>query len=482
MRNYWKELKELSESGNFRRNADGFFCGTPDHRYSRVVIASTDGANLFTHKSMLEICRIERQLIQNTHFSSLCDTIKKHRCCAPWSVVNYIALLHNRTSCLNITEEDVTATLLLLENCSPFYHNLKLTRECLHNCESPIECNRHDAVFNILHYLTDTEFLPANITRNLTGARLQQTMIFLPIGCSTKTLEYYHYLEQKILGGETIKVVAMEFGLKNALFDELLLRDTRLIAAGLLFIILCMWFYTESLFLTIMTIIGIVFSLGISYFTYTLVFEIDFFPFMNILATVVVIGIGADDVFIFCKYWHVCKIEKNGSVMQLMRLTFQHAIVTMFVTSLTTAAAFFSSLISSVTAICCFGVFAGVTIIANFFIMFTWFPACMVIAEHSCWNSYFLLKCTKFRNFRIGLERFWKTMETFLLHVTLKFRYFWIVSLSVVSILCMVVVVKYPGMRLPESVDFQLLHSSHPFEQYDFIYKQKFWYEQHKVS
>lgn len=494
-RNFWKELKELSASGKFRKidrldlaqnRKDGFFCGTPDQRYSRVVVASTDGANLFTHKSMLEICRIERQLIQNPHFSNLCDTIKKHHCCTPWSVVNYIALLHNRTSCLGITEEDVTATLILLETCSPFYHNLKLTQDCSINdfCETPLECSRHNAVFNILHYLTDIEFLSPNTNISINGSNthLHQTMIFLPIGCSTKTMEYYHYLEHKILGRDNVRVVAMEFGLKSALFDEYLLRDTWLILAGLIFIVICMWFYTESLFLTVMTIIGIIFSLGISYFIYTLVFEIDFFPFMNILATVVVIGIGADDVFIFCKYWHVCKMEKNGSVMQLMRQTFHHAIVTMFVTSLTTAAAFFSSMISSITAVCCFGVFAGTTIIANFLIMFTWFPACVVIAEHSCWNSYFLLKWAKFRNFRVALERFWKTMESFLIYVTLKFRYFWIVFLSILSIVGLIIVVKYPGMQLPESLDFQLFHSSHPFEQYDLTYKQKFWYERQKVS
>jgi hypothetical protein len=63
-----------------------------------------------------------------------------------------------------------------------------------------------------------------------------------------------------------------------------------MIGAGGTFVLVCMWLYTGSLFVTIMTVIAIVFSLGISYFMYTLVFELNFFPFMNLLAAVVAIG------------------------------------------------------------------------------------------------------------------------------------------------------------------------------------------------
>ena len=63
-----------------------------------------------------------------------------------------------------------------------------------------------------------------------------------------------------------------------------------MIGAGGTFILVCMWLYIGSLFVTIMTVVAIIFSLGISYFMYTLVFELNFFPFMNLLATVVAIG------------------------------------------------------------------------------------------------------------------------------------------------------------------------------------------------
>jgi len=68
-----------------------------------------------------------------------------------------------------------------------------------------------------------------------------------------------------------------------------------------------------------------------------------------------VAGIGADDAFIFCKVWQCAKAEKNsGSLVKLVHDTLRHATMSMFVTSLTTAAAFYASFISSITAIGCF--------------------------------------------------------------------------------------------------------------------------------
>lgn len=66
-------------------------------------------------------------------------------------------------------------------------------------------------------------------------------------------------------------------------------------------------------------------------------------------------GIGADDAFIYCKIWQTAKLEKvNATVVKLVNDTLSHSVVSMFVTSVTTAAAFYSSSFSSITAISCF--------------------------------------------------------------------------------------------------------------------------------
>jgi len=95
------------------------------------------------------------------------------------------------------------------------------------------------------------------------------------------------------------RVVAMDFGLKEALFNDYMVRDVLFLSAGAAIVFLLMWWYTASIFLTSMAILAVVLSLSVAYFIYTFVFELDFFPFMNLLAAVIVVGIGADDVFVY---------------------------------------------------------------------------------------------------------------------------------------------------------------------------------------
>lgn len=94
----------------------------------------------------------------------------------------------------------------------------------------------------------------------------------------------------RTLTNDQVTVVAIDMGIKNALFDECLLSDGWLVGLGGLFVFICMWIYTTSVFVTIMTVIAVVFSLGISYFVYTIMFKMTFFPFMNLLAVIVVVG------------------------------------------------------------------------------------------------------------------------------------------------------------------------------------------------
>lgn len=92
------------------------------------------------------------------------------------------------------------------------------------------------------------------------------------------------------LSNALARVVAMDLGLESELFNELLLTDAWLVALGGLFVMVCMCLYTGSIFITLMTCIAVIFTLALAYFTYTLIFRMSFFPYMNLLAVVVIIG------------------------------------------------------------------------------------------------------------------------------------------------------------------------------------------------
>lgn len=115
-------------------------------------------------------------------------------------------------------------------------------------------------------------------------------MLFLPIAASSATLDFYEAIDNDVLTYGNFRVQGMNLGLKSTLFDRLLVSDSRLLLVGFAFVTLCIWAFTGSIVLTIGTIAAVLFSLGISYATYTLVFRIEFFPFMNLMAIVVAVG------------------------------------------------------------------------------------------------------------------------------------------------------------------------------------------------
>ena len=57
----------------------------------------------------------------------------------------------------------MASTLGLLKRCSGYYHSGELTADCLNNprpcIRVPRECIKHNAVYTILHYLTDHDFM-----------------------------------------------------------------------------------------------------------------------------------------------------------------------------------------------------------------------------------------------------------------------------------------------------------------------------------
>ncbi|XP_011863762.1 PREDICTED: protein dispatched-like [Vollenhovia emeryi] len=506
----WKEIIELkSHSTNVDEktqdhlDSDNFFCNLPSPAYSRVVITvDSQDKDLWSMEGVLAMCHIDGMLRGNVHFPSLCQTqlerngVESNKCCRSWSPANYVALLSNRTSCLGVTETDLSRVKTILHQCAYYYHNRKLSPNCEEepSCRDdvPVDCYTRNAAYHLLHYLLDVNFIPSSkldpdSKQNLT---LHSAMLFLPIAASSATLDFYKAIDNGDLIYGNFRVQGMQLGLKSTLFDRLLLTDSSLVLAGFIFVTFCIWAYTGSIVLTLATIFAVLFSLGISYAIYTFVLGIRFFPFMNLLAIVVAIGIGADDAFIYCKVWESKKQQKlsDGGLVRLVQETIKHAFPSMFVTSLTTAVAFFASIVSNVTAINCFSLFSGMTVIANFFLMTTWLPACVVVSEHcklSALSPVNFITRRIIRPLRSLGDKVTIGFTTCLTGLVIRLRWFWLLSLGIMSIACCSVVFHYPGLQLPDYkdyMDFQLFHRTHPFEQYDLLYTQRFWFERFEMT
>uniref|UniRef100_A0A8C1QKV5 Dispatched homolog 1 (Drosophila) n=1 Tax=Cyprinus carpio TaxID=7962 RepID=A0A8C1QKV5_CYPCA len=178
------------------------------------------------------------------------------------------------------------------------------------------------------------------------------------------------------------------------------------------------------------------------------------------------------------------------------RAASKHAALSMFVTSFTTSAAFYANYVSNITAIRCFGVYAGTAILVNYILMVTWLPAVVVLHERYLVN---LFTCSRSQHHQTqGTMPFWTSFfqmvnkclfsiseasrmffEKVLPCIVIKLRYLWLLWFLAMTVGGAYVVCVNPKMKLPslELSEFQVFRSSHPFERYDAEYKKLFMFE-----
>lgn len=115
--------------------------------------------------------------------------------------------------------------------------------------------------------------------------------------------------------------------------------------------------------------------------------------------------------------------------------------------------------------------------------MITWLPACVVVSERfklAALSPANFLTRKIIRPLRLFGDKVTAGFNSFLTRIVIKFRWCWLLSLGTIAIICCIVVFQYPGLQLPDTADFQLFDSSHPFEKYDLIYSRKFWFEKYE--
>ena len=135
----------------------------------------------------------------------------------------------------------------------------------------------------------------------------------------------------------------------------------------------------------------IVFSMPLSLFVYRVFLQITYFSPMQILAIFVILGIGADDVFVYSDAWHQSRTEcpprdgeSEGDVLRRrVAFAYARALQAIFNTSFTTAFAFLATSISPIMPLHTFGVFAAIAILMNYGLVMTVTPAVWVLCDRA---------------------------------------------------------------------------------------------------
>eukprot|EP00118_Oscarella_pearsei_P011912 m.83696 g.83696 ORF g.83696 m.83696 type:complete len:1062 (+) comp36367_c0_seq4:7-3192(+) len=507
--------------GNGSSQSDALqLCTTTDFTVSARIVFEAD----FSLEKVRGMCNFSDDLIRSrANFSSICLKDVTENCCPDVSLGVIIAALRNLSSCNDVRQSDIDAVTELLTECAPWYGNDSLTKTCSERqrkyeksggsettlpqgadrrCLSvPRKCVYYDAVYIILHYLVDTDFADAVISRRHPSASdfpsLTYAMtLYQTLDPSSRNPEgrrtpqdwfidlYHDVLSKKYFSYSGVTVAGYSFSISFRIFSKRLLSEGIYPAMSLVIIFIIMWLYTRSFFITSMACLAIVFAIIIAYFLYHVIFRVPFFGFLNVMSFIVAIGVGADDVFVFVDVWrHTKATFPDAPLEQWVGTSLKHAALAMFVTSFTTATAFYSNAVSSITAIRVFGIFAGTVILMNYVMMITWLPAVVVIHE-----KYFDGLChrgTRKVSVPSGLKKCYEGVGRVLGAIygkvvpliVIKFRYVLVVSLAALAIAASVAVLHKPRLRLPSDSDFQLFLPSEPLATYNLELMDRFYFE-----
>ena len=154
---------------------------------------------------------------------------------------------------------------------------------------------------------------------------------------------------------------------------------------------------TGSAFLTVGGMTLVVASLPAAHFLYVYGVGVTWMGVLNFLGVFIILGIGADDIFIILDFWRQSASRElhcaddlalDGSdylddAIDRMHWTIRTSQYVVSMTSLTTAASFACNLASQIAPIRFFGVFMVLLIMCNYWLVCTTFPALIVMRHRS---------------------------------------------------------------------------------------------------
>lgn len=205
----------------------------------------------------------------------------------------------------------------------------------------------------------------------------------------------YGFLRSPFLGEEDQFVkfgsVRMRYYYPFDEFGRMVPGDFSFAICSIFFVFVTMWLHLGSCFLACFGMWQIVASLPIGAIIYRQIFRIEYFEFLHILVVYLVLGVGADDVFVLLDSWRHIKAEygiqwgkgnvSRETLHRALRETWMRTTGAIFNTSFTTAVAFMSMSISKVMPMKTCGWFAAVCVALCFIFTITFTPACLMVYQ-----------------------------------------------------------------------------------------------------
>eukprot|EP00761_Pharyngomonas_kirbyi_P008154 gb/GECH01008165.1/.p1 GENE.gb/GECH01008165.1/~~gb/GECH01008165.1/.p1 ORF type:complete len:493 (+),score=101.51 gb/GECH01008165.1/:1-1479(+) len=194
--------------------------------------------------------------------------------------------------------------------------------------------------------------------------------------------QYYDLLTSS--DTDTVDVLFAGGGLTDHQGVNLIYTDAGFALGSALMVYLVMIIHTRSIFLATAGMIQIILSFPLCYFIFRVIIAMPRTNVLNFLGLFIILGIGADNIFIFVDAWRQSELEDDSissSNERRLAWTYSRSVKTMAVTTSSTFFAFIANAISIIPPIRYFGIFVGMLVAANFLLVCSWFPAAIVLND-----------------------------------------------------------------------------------------------------
>lgn len=285
----------------------------------------TDGSGLFSASTFGSLCEAEQRLWAASVAAALaqegedgdddatmaafmpkdsCQPDNKRACCQPWHLASIAAHLLDKPDCSQLNESDIQWMKAKVDYCR---RHAKTLARCWSTgqaeCMKVLPANCSGQALDLLYqYILPKEYVKQGA---LSDSSPIVTLMILPVPKAAYEDLTLNQVKQfpDFVSSSSLRLVAMDFGVRDAVFQQYLLKDTTYGIFAVVLVFVTMWIYSGSFLFTLAAMFGINLSIGLAYFVYRIVFGVKFFPFMNLLTFVLMIGVGADDAFIFRSAW-----------------------------------------------------------------------------------------------------------------------------------------------------------------------------------
>eukprot|EP01083_Nonionella_stella_P069779 186219_1 len=182
-----------------------------------------------------------------------------------------------------------------------------------------------------------------------------------------------------------LEILALSYVVFVEYFISLLSEAMFFVIFAVMAVLFYMTLHLRSIIISVAALIEILMSFPLAFFFYRLLFQVTHFDTFSSLIIFVLLGVGADDVFVMTDAWYqsvnFVDTSKDDALLRRMSFTYARASKAMFITQVTTFFAFMATATSLIMPISAFGIWAATIVACNYILVVTLFPCIIILHE-----------------------------------------------------------------------------------------------------